>query len=555
MRQGVCSAVGTMRRLLPFTFVLAQATAACSGIIGDPTDLDSTEEPGAATSALPGPRLRRLLGRQYTNSVRDLLGDGAAIAVSPPPDTEVNGFDAIGASQLSVNDDSVGKYEASALAAGAAAMGDIERINGYVDCTPAAADDSACHSRFVSRFGRLAWRRALTDDELARYTGIGVAGARAYDDFYAGVSYTIAALLQSPNFIYQIELGLVDPQNVELRKLDGYELAARMSFFLLDTTPSAELLDKAESGALDTEEGVREAARELLELPAARDALRGYYDEVLRLRDLSSLPKDAGTYPAFNADLAAAMREETLLLIDEIVWDEGGDFRDFFDADHTFVNADLAAFYGVEAPAEGGFAPVSLPAEQKRGGFFGQASFLASFAHASGSSPTLRGRFVRERMLCQSIPAPPAGVITVLPSDEEAKTARQKLEIHQKTPSCATCHKLMDNVGLGLENYDGIGAYRTTENGETIDPVSDLDGVTFDGAVSLGKALREHPDVPGCIVRNLYRHASGHVETKGEAQAMSELEEAFVASGYRLQDALVEIVASEPFRHAGPLDQ
>jgi hypothetical protein len=545
-----------MRRLLLPTLVLAQAAAACSGIIGDPNDLGSSGDPGAPqTTALPQPRLRLLLARQYRNAVRDLLGDGAATAVAPPPDTEVNGFEAIGASQLAVNDDSVGKYEASAIAAGAAAMGDIDRINGYVDCAPAAADDAACHSHFIARFGRLAWRRALDDDEIARYTSIGVASAKAYNDFYAGVSYTIAALLQSPHFVYQVELGATDPQNDQVRVLNGYEIAARMSFFLLDTTPSPELLDQAEAGALDTADGVRETARALLEQPAAHEALRGYYDELFRLRALASLPKDAGAYPAFTGELATAMREETLLLIDEVVWQDGGDFRDFFDSDHTFVNPELAAFYGVDAPSPDGFAPASLPPEQKRGGFFGHASFLASYAHASGSSPTLRGKFVRERILCQNIPAPPAGVITVLPSDAEAKTAREKLEMHQKNPSCASCHVKMDNVGLGLENYDGIGAYRTLENGETIDPVSDLDGVPFDGAASLGKALRDHPDVPGCIVRNLYRHASGHVETKGEREAMTDLEDAFVESGYRLTEALVEIVASDAFRHAGPLDQ
>jgi hypothetical protein len=132
---------------------------------------------------------------------------------------------------------------------------------------------------------------------------------------------------------------------------------------------------------------------------------------------------------------------------------------------------------------------------------------------------------------------------------------RDKLEMHQQNESCASCHKKMDNVGLGLENYDAIGAFRTTENGVTIDASADLDGVAFDGAASLGKALRDHPDVPACIVRNLYRQASGHVETEGEEKSMATIEGAFVSSGYRLKEALVEIVASEAFRNAGPLDQ
>jgi Protein of unknown function (DUF1592)/Protein of unknown function (DUF1588)/Protein of unknown function (DUF1585) len=365
----------------------------------------------------------------------------------------------------------------------------------------------------------------------------------------------MAAMLHSPHFVYQVELGVPQATTPASRRLTGYEMATRMSFFLLDTTPPPELLDQAEAGALDTAEGVRAAAHDLLERPEARDALRGYYDELFKLRHLGSLPKDAGTFPAFTQSLAESMREETLLLIDELVWDTDSDFRGFFDADHTWVNPELATFYGVLAPSPDGFAPATLPSEQKRGGYFGHASFLATQAHATGTSPTLRGKFVRERMLCQNIPAPPAGVITVLPSDEDAKTMREKLKMHQENPSCAGCHKLMDNVGLGLESYDGVGAYRTTENGEIIDPVSDLDGVTFDSAASLGQALREHPDVPGCIVRNLYRHASGHVETEAEEAALLGVEQAFEKSGYRLREALVEIVASDSFRAAGPLEQ
>jgi hypothetical protein len=543
------------RSLSPVLFAVLAAAPACSGVIGDPLDTGSLDDPGLEPATLPEPVLRRLLARQYRNAIADLLGESAALAVTPPPDTEVNGFEAIGASQLAVNDDSVSKYESSARAAAAAAMGDIARIDAYVDCSPASPTDAACHSNFVSRFGRLAWRRPLDQDEISRYSAIGVLAAEAYGDFHAGVAYSLAAMLQSPSFVYQIELGLPAGASLDVRRLTGYEVATRMSFFLLDTTPPPELLDQAESGALDSADGVRAAATDLLERPEAREALRGYYDELFRLRHLGSLPKDAGAFPAFTGSLAEAMREETLLLIDELVWDGDGDFRDFFDSDHTWVNPELAAFYGVSAPSPDGFGQVSLPPEQKRGGFFGHASFLATYAHASGTSPTLRGKFVRERLLCQNIQAPPPDVITVLPSDENAKTMRDKLKMHQENPSCAGCHKLMDNVGLGLENYDGIGAYRTTENGVLIDPVSDLDGVTFDGAASLGAALRDHPDVPACIVRNLYRHAAGHVETGGEAAALAGVDETFVKSGYRLKEVLVGIVASDAFRNAGPLSQ
>ena len=154
-------------------------------------------------------------------------------------------------------------------------------------------------------------------------------------------------------------------------------------------------------------------------------------------------------------------------------------------------------------------------------------------------------------MLCQSIPAPPNDVVTEFPPDSEAQTAREKLAVHQEIPSCAGCHVKMDNIGLGLENFDGVGLFRTTENGAEIDAKSDVDGVPFDGAKELGAVLRENPDVSLCVARNIFRHATGHVETSGDKELIYALGDAFEASGYRLKELLVEIAASDAFRYVG----
>jgi hypothetical protein len=162
---------------------------------------------------------------------------------------------------------------------------------------------------------------------------------------------------------------------------------------------------------------------------------------------------------------------------------------------------------------------------------------------------------VRERILCQAIPAPPANVNTVLPSDPNAKTARQKLEVHQTDPACKSCHKAMDLIGFGLENYDAIGAFRTTENGEPIDSKTEAEGLgAFDGAKSLGGLLRDDPAVTSCVVRNIFRGAIGHIDTAGETPALDELDKSFAASGYHLQDLLVELVASDAFRLVGVVE-
>jgi PAS domain-containing protein len=529
--------------------VAGAVTPACLGNIGEPP---SGAGVGVeAAEVLPSPTLRRLIVRQYKNAVRDLLGEGAAAATTPPADSALNGFETIGAAQLSLGDAAVTAYETSARAAAAAAMGDTARIDALVGCSPAGPEDAACHRELIGRFGRLAWRRPLIEEELAKYTAVAQAAATEYGDFYAGVENVLATMLQSPFFLYQVELGAADAKDPSRHALSGYEIATRMSFFLLDTTPDEALLDDAEAGRLATPEGVREAAKKMLERPDARAALSGFYDEFLRLRELGTIAKDQTAFPQFSPALAQAMKEETLALISDVVWDRDADYRDILDADYTFMNAELAAFYGVTPPTEPGFVKVPLGDDQKRGGIFGQASFLSLFAHATSTSPTLRGRFVRERMLCQSIPAPPNNVVTELPSDAEAKTMREKLKAHQEIESCKGCHSLMDNIGFGLENYDGVGLFRTKENDVDIDTKSDIDGVPFDGAAELGAVLREDPDVPLCVARNIFRHATGHVETKGERASIDALGEAFEASGFRLKELLVEIVASEAFRNVG----
>ena len=435
---------------------------------------------------------------------------------------------------------------------------DVAALQGYLGCTPIGPDDAACHEQFVRSFGRVAWRRSLLPEEVALYVSVAQTAALEAGDFWTGVEYAIATFLQSPYFLYQVELGVPDADDPSIRRLTGVELATRMSYFLLDTTPSPELLDEAEGGALDTAEGVREVARALLLSDDARIALSNFYAEILRLRELEALPKDPGTYPAWSPQLAAALRVETLTLIEDIIWQQDGDARDMFDAPYTFANDTLANFYGLAHPTGGAFSPdyflkVPLPETEKRGGILGQGAYLAAFSHISSTSPTLRGKFVREAIMCQTIPPPPPDVVPVLPdSTADAPTMRDRLEMHMEDPACSSCHVMMDGVGFGLENYDGIGLYRTTENGATINTVSVLEPYgEFDGARALGGRLREAPEVSLCMVRNLFRHATGHVERVGELPTLQEIDEAFAADGFRMQELLAQLVASKAFRMVG----
>lgn len=517
----------------------------------DGSGSDGGDDGGVDADYEPAPvRLRLLLARQYVRSVRDLLGEASSLAVTPPADVAINGFDAVGASQLSLSDAKVDAFEASARAAAAAA--DDAMIAAHHTCVPTGAGDEACLREFVGSFGRLAFRRTLITEELDSYTGLGLAAATDLGAFDEGVRTVVAAMLQSPNFLYQVEVG--EPGDTEgHRRLTGLEMATRLSFFLRDSTPDAALLDLAEAGALDDAQGVRDAAAALVDSTDARLALADFSAELFRIRELATVPKDPTVFPTFTPGLAEAMGAETRALVGHLAFDADADFRDLFDADYTFVDAQLAAHYGLPDPGQYGatFTQVTLPPEQLRGGIFGHAGLMSVLGHVTTTSPTYRGKFIRQQVLCQDIPAPPVGVDTTLPPADEYATMRERLEAHMADPSCAACHRLMDPMGLGLENYDGIGSFRTLENGVTIDATADVDGQPFVGAGPLGAILKDHPDTMGCFVRNLFRHATGHIELPTEMVEIEELTAAFAAGDYRMRAFLIEFVASPAFRVVG----
>lgn len=507
------------------------------GVLGNP---DFEPAPGG---------IRRLLASQYVRSVRHLLGDGAAQAATPPTDFPVDGFDAIGAATVAVPTSGPETYEQSALEIAEATIADPSRLAVFAPCVD-STPNAACYEEVAEDFARLAWRRSLTADEVDTLTSIATA-AQAWDDgsFETGLKYELMAILQSPSFLYLVEVGEPTDDGERLQ-LTATELATRMSFFLTGRTPDVELLDAAERGELDDEDDIRAHARRLLESGDARDALDDFYSEVLFLRDIQTLSKDADEYPTFSPELGDAMKEETLLLIQDIVWERDGDAREIFGADYSFINAELAELYGVDAPSGSGFEKVTLPADHNRAGFLGQAAFLARFAHPVKTSPTRRGKFILNNVLCESVPPPPPDVIVELPEDNgEPQTMKQRLEQHYEDPACAGCHYDMDNIGFALENYDAIGQFRTKEDGLPIDPTSNVSHLgDFASARELAEILYEDERMAACFVKNFIRSSMGHRDTDGEAPAIDALRASFAEGGYSLQDLMVELTVSPAFR-------
>lgn len=524
------------------------------------------------------PQMRRLLAWQYENALRDLLGSAAADRARStlPQDVAVNGFDAVGSTQLSVSLVAVEAYEQAAFSAIETALSNPDGRARILTCTPNGVDDAACYRTILQTFTTRAFRRPPSESDLAIWLSIAQEAARAYNSFEQGLAFALAGVLQSPRFLYLVEYG--DTANSvgnvpagesasEKVPLDGYEMAARLSFFLNGTLPDEQLLQAAENGLLSSKDGVVQEATRLLEKPQARFAFRQFFDEVFKLRQLPDLVKDAETHPEFTASLRASMREETLAFAEHIAFDVDTDFRDLFDANYTLIDANLAKHYQVslagavdpsnpdaaQAGQAAGFFKIMLPNDALRGGILGQAGFLSSFAHVKSTSPTLRGKFVREMLLCQSVPAPPPEVSTVLPEDEPnapPTTLREKLLKHQEDPNCAACHSMMDDIGFGLENFDEVGRYRQFDNGLPINADSFLDDKgSFAGPRQLGQVLRQQPEAIRCLVRNFYRFGVGHIEEEAEKTALYSVDVEFAQSGFRAKALLLAIVSSDAFRY------
>ena len=351
----------------------------------DPIDIDVVPAPGG---------IRRLTPSQYVDSVEVMLGVTAAEAADPPPLPQLGSFDTETAVIEPLTPVDIEDYESSAMAIGTAVMSDSTQLAVVAPCINVSQDDQ-CYEEIAQALGRFAWRRPLVDDEIRTLAEIGLAGREwAEGDFMTGVKYEVAAILESPNFLYVTAVG-VPTGNDDIRELDSYELATRLSFFLVGHTPDLALLDLAEAGGLESDADIEALAYEMLERPEARERLMAFYDELYRLRDLETKGKDSDLFPTFTPELANAMRQETQLLIQNVVFEEESSFLNIFDASYTFVNDDLAQLYGMEPPAFP-WQLVALPVDQGRSGFLTQGAFLSVFSHPDINSPTRRG-LVRAR--------------------------------------------------------------------------------------------------------------------------------------------------------------
>jgi hypothetical protein len=416
-----------------------------------------------------------------------------------------------------------------------------------VGCAPATPLDDACLAQFINEFGLRAWRRPVTADELTRYQALAASVGRA--EPWVALQYVTAAILQSPSFLYRVELGETDAGQPGWLHYTNYEVASRLSFLLRNSFPDQALFSAAARGELVSKDGVIAQATRLLDDTGPTETmLSSLYFEYLDLGLLDAVKFPAEMDP--NHTLAASMQSEVLEIVNRIGLRESGDMRTLFDTRNVAVNRDLAGLYGLTPTTATALTPAELSADGPRAGILTTGALLTLNNRPNRTSPTIRGLFIRQRLLCGTVPPPPPGIPPIMDNDAgPPKTIREKLEQHRSNPTCAACHQFMDPIGLGMEDFDQYGRFRSTyDTGLTVDADGDVDGTAFAGAKQLGQVLSKDARVTACLVRQLYRYGSGRLEADSEAATLEDLDGAFARNGYELRPLLLELVSSDGFR-------
>jgi hypothetical protein len=457
--------------------------------------------PGAGTggqsgTAAPGvvPGIRRLSHPEYNQTLADviqtsLVTQANGTATAGPADTFaldsiVEGFDNARA-VLAVTPSLAGQYAATARRV-------VEDVAGQLGALApcAGGDESVCASDFVRSFGERLFRRPVREDEIGRY-GTLFQVERARSDYAESIQILLEAMLQSPQFLYRSEYGAPGPAGT--RVLDPFETATLLSYTFWGAPPDADLIAAAKANALGSAAEREVQARRLLASPRARKPLERFFTQWTMTTNLSTVVKDNQVYPAFDSAMRQSYVEAQASFIQSTLLDGDGTIG-------TILTGDT--------------------------GLLQQPWFLTVHAHPGESFPIARGKFVRTRLLCQVLPVPSAELM-VMPVDRDPNfTTKERFEAHSANPACAGCHALIDPIGFGFEQYDGIGIYRTEENGKPVDNLGDLTATEdangpFRGPAELGTRLAASAEVQRCIGNQAFRFAFGHEQSPADVTAIA----------------------------------
>ncbi|MCB9620978.1 MAG: DUF1592 domain-containing protein [Sandaracinus sp.] len=531
-----------MRQRLAASLVLVLA---CSGEIDDPGGTPTPVPNGPPLTCdvptVPGGPIRRLTRDQYDLTVRDLLGDTTTPARAFPADDDSEGFYVGGqASSLHVE-----QWASAAEALAERASMDLDAL------VPCDVAEASCADIFLEDLATRAYRRPATSQEVGRLRAVFDVGFEN-GGFGNGAKLVVQTILQSPNFLYHVELAPDGAEEDTIVPVEDYALASRLSYFLWASMPDDALLDAAAAGRLRTQEGLlEEATRMLADKERARFGARSFYRQWLKLAGIGNLQKNEELYPGFSREVAVALQASLELFLDEVF--ESGDLEQLYTSNAAYVNATVAPIFGLDGADFGeDFERVTLDATQ-RSGLVTHPALMALLGKSNQSDPIHRAVFVRQSLLCQHLPPPPADLTITAPDPAPGLSTRERFAEHSSNPACVGCHRLLDGVGFGFEHYDAVGAWRDEDGGRAVDASGDVQGThdmdgAFDGAVELAHRLAESEQARDCVANQVFRFALQRVELQADACSLEQVRTGFAESGYRLSDLMLAVVSSDAFR-------
>jgi hypothetical protein len=417
-------------------------------------------------------------------------------------------------------------------------------------CTPATeADEPACAATILKTLARRAYRRPVSDADPSLATLLDFyRDGRALGTFDSGIQHALARVLVDPEFIFRFEKEPADLPPGSVYELGGFELAARLSFFLWSSIPDDALLEAAETGDLAEPANLAREVRRMLADPKADALVRNFASQWLLLRQLDTVAPSSN---AFDGNLRKSFREETEQLFTSVL-SEDRSIVDLLDADYTFVDERLARHYGIPNIRGSRFRRVQLPDGARRG-LLGHGSILTVTSAPNRTSPVKRGQWVLENILGSPVPPPPDGVETNLDQTAprgEIETMRERLERHQADPGCAACHNLMDPIGFALENFDFIGQWRDADGTAPVDPHGEfIDGSALDGPVGLRRVLLERRELfVATVTEKLMTYALGRTVEYYDLPAVRAIVQQAAQDDYKLSALVLGIVQSVPFQ-------
>ncbi len=515
----------------------------CDGVIGSSDGHGPFAGPGGGdVGAVGADIMHRLNQTEYRNTTRDLLGTQLDPAANFPADDVSFGFDNI-SQVLSVSPLLFELYEQAAQGLAAEVLNTGIR-DSIVFCDPSLA---SCRSDVFRELASRAWRRPASEEEVTRLQSLFDVALNEGEGVEEGLELAIRGILLSPHFIYRPELA-DDPLSAQPRLLNDYELASRLSYFLWSSMPDQTLFEAAANGSLRDETQLGAQVDRMLSDPKAQALVDNFAGQWLRIRSLEDHVPDYASFPEWDGALRDAMGQEAKLFFGEFL--RGNVSMDeLLLTDFTFLNDRLAEHYGLPFDLGSQLERVDLDASDPRFGLLTLGSLLTVTSTPIRTSPVKRGVWILEQLLCSEPPPPPPGVEGLPEGDMSSGSLRDRLELHRADPTCASCHNLMDPLGLGLEHYDAIGSFRTEDDGFPVDASGQLiDGQAFSNAREMAALIQQDERFDHCIVEKLFTYALGRPVASSEQPFAEAIAEEFAQSGSELPELIKLIVTSEPFR-------